>query len=82
MAAPDEYRKRVKTLAIKLAKCRMLEKGGKIHTGWLDARMDYLNELNKAAEAFPGMDFDLADDAMRELIGAVDKNMRKRNEKR
>lgn len=78
--SPKSYETWVKRIAIELARVRKLEKGGKIHTGWLDARMQYLDVLRQACEQFPGMDFDLADDASRMLLIVKDRSRKKRAE--
>ena len=68
---PDEYLMQVKKLAVLMARCRKLEKGGHLRAGWFEARRDLMKELRSACITWKGMDFDLMDDAAQMVIDAA-----------
>ena len=76
--SPKEYELEVLKVAVQYARVRKLEKGGNLHTGWFDARSDYLKAVKAACEKFPGMDFDIVDDAAQLVIN---KSKKARNAK-
>lgn len=65
---PTEYELEVKRVAVCMARCRKMEKGGELHEGWFDARSDLLKALKRACAQFEGMDFDIMDDAAQLVI--------------
>lgn len=70
---PTEYEMAVKRVAVCMAKCRKLEKGGKLRTGWFDARGELMKILQMECAKFEGMDFDIMDDAAQLVINAARK---------
>lgn len=70
---PTEYELEVKRVAVCMAKCRRLERGGKLHPGWFDARDELMKTLRGACAKFEGMDFDIMDDAAQLVINAARK---------
>lgn len=70
---PSGYLLACKRVAVCMAKCRKLEKGGNLKPGWFDAREELMRTLRKACEEFEGMDFDIMDDAAQIVINAARK---------
>lgn len=63
------YESQVKIIADLLAKRKKLERGGKIHEGWMDANFALQKALRVATSLFPGCDMDLMDDGYRYMLG-------------
>ena len=82
MSAPDRYLIRVKRLAVLMAERRKLEKGGELGKGWFEAHSRLMKELRDAVSEFPGMDFDLMDDAAQEVLKAAQKARKKKTTKK
>ena len=82
MSVPDRYLIRVKKLAVLMAKRRKLEKGGELGKGWFEAHNDLMKELRDAVSEFPGMDFDLMDDAAREVLKAAQQSRKNKTTKK
>lgn len=70
---PTEYEMAVKRVAVGMAKCRRLERGGKLRPGWFDARDELMKTLQRECAKFEGMDFDIMDDAAQLVINAARK---------
>ena len=73
MCCAKDYELAVRRIAACMALCRSYEKGGELQAGWYEAREILHAELKKQCEKFPGMDFDLMDDAAQLVINQARK---------
>ena len=80
MCSVSDYELSVRRIAACMAVCRSYEKGGEPQPGWYEARDILHEELRKQCERFPGMDFDLMDDAAQLVINQARK-VKNRREK-
>lgn len=67
---PQAYTREVEKVCELLKLRKHLERGGKIHQGWMEACFDLNKQVKQSAAKFPGMDLDLVDDAYRMMVGA------------
>ena len=80
MCCAKDYELAVRRIASCMALCRTYEKGGELQPGWYEAREILHEELRKQSAKFPGMDFDLMDDAAQLVINQARK-VKNRREK-
>lgn len=80
MCLVSDYELAVRRVAACMAVCRSYEKGGEPQPGWYEARDILHEELRKQCAKFPGMDFDLMDDAAQLVINQARK-VKNRREK-
>ena len=80
MFSASDYELSVRRVASCMAVCRSYEKGGEPQPGWYEARDILHEELRKQCDKFPGMDFDLMDDAAQLVINQARK-VKNRREK-
>ena len=73
MCDAKDYELAVRRVAACMALCRSYEKGGELQAGWYEAREILHEELRNQSAKFPGMDFDLMDDAAQLVINQARK---------
>lgn len=80
MCCAKDYELAVRRVASCLALCRTYEKGGDPKPGWYETRELLHEELRKQCAKFPGMDFDLMDDAAQLVINQARKVKNRREQ--